>query len=284
MPVHPSPLIAVPGRSLAAGRAGRNPTIVAGRLYLEALRRAGALEMVVASPAAETTRGVGRADGARRMDIDDVREVAETIVERTDGVLLLGGPDVDPALWGAEQHPMTYGVHRGDDDFEIALVHAAYRAGKPLLGICRGVQVINVAFGGSLHQHLSADEVPGLLSHHPSSWPKQIAGEHGPLLDVPVEPGSRIADACGVLTVVGAHSHHQGVDTVGSGLRVTGRTTDGVVGVLEHDEGWLVGVQWHPEDTATVDPVQQRLFDAFVAQAARGQAALTRAGGTGTHQ
>jgi putative glutamine amidotransferase len=235
--------------------------------------------MVVASPAvaaAEATGGPVAPDNDRAQE---VRDVAAMIVERTDGVLLLGGPDVDPALWGAEQHPMTYGVHRGDDDFEIALIHAAHRAGKPMLGICRGVQVINVAFGGSLHQHLSADEMPGLLAHHPASWPKPLAGEHGPLLEVPVEAGSRIAEACGALTVVGAHSHHQGVDVVGTGLRVTGRTTDGVVGVLEHDDGWLVGVQWHPEDTAAVDPAQQRLFDAFVTQAA-----LARAGGMGTHQ
>jgi len=241
----------VPGRVVAAGRAGRLEAVTAGRAYLDAVSRGGGLGLVVAP-----------------RPLTD--EAADAIVAAGDGLLLLGGPDVEPARYGRPAHPRTYGVDPVQDAFELALLGAALRAGVPVLAICRGLQLVNVAFGGTLHQHLG--DTDGLLEHAPPTFPKAEAGAIGSLLPVTVQPGCRLHRLLGgeatPLTVTGAHSHHQAVDRIGSGLIVVGASTDGVVEALEHPGHWLVAVQWHPEDTAHDDPTMQRLFAGFVAGAA----------------
>jgi putative glutamine amidotransferase len=240
------PRILIPGRTLPPGRASRHPVVFAGVRYLGALRRAGAVEMVVGP------RPLGPGDAAELLDL-------------ADGLLLLGGQDVDPSLYGEDPHPRTYGVNRDEDDFEIALVRAAVAGEVPTLGVCRGCQVVNVALGGDLEQHIS--DRPEVLARGLPTFPKAEPGAIGPLLPVDVEPGSRLAEAVGDAAVDGAHSHHQAIRRVGDGLSVTAVGPDGVIEALEHEHGWLVAVQWHPEDTAEDDVVQQRVFDAFVEQA-----------------
>jgi putative glutamine amidotransferase len=145
-------------------------------------------------------------------------------------------------------------VEPAHDAFELAVARAAVAAGRPLLAICRGLQVLNVALGGTLHQHITDSEttVPHRKHHH----------------EVSIDATSRLAEATGATTVVGHSYHHQALDRVGEGLRVTARAADGIVEGAELTDGWVVGVQWHPEDTAEDDPRQQALFDAFVARAA----------------
>ena len=133
---------------------------MAGRPYLEAIARAGALALVVAPP---SPGGAG----------------ADDAVAAADGLLLLGGPDVEPARYGQTAHPRTYGVEPAQDDFELALLGAALRAGLPVLAICRGLQLVNVAHGGTLHQHLG--DVPGLAPHAPATFPKADPGSIGAL-------------------------------------------------------------------------------------------------------
>jgi putative glutamine amidotransferase len=225
---------------------------VAGRAYLDAVARSGGLALVVAP-----------------QPLDE--EGADAVVAAGDGLLLLGGPDVEPARYGRPTHPRTYGVDARQDAFEVALLDAALRAGLPVLAICRGLQLVNVAHGGTLHQHLG--DIDGLLGHAPATFPAAEPGSIGSLLPVTVQPGCRLHRLLGgtgtaPVSVVGAHSHHQAVDTVGPGLVVVGESADGVVEALEHPGHWLVAVQWHPEDTAATDPVMQRLFDGFVARAA----------------
>jgi putative glutamine amidotransferase len=244
------PRILVPGRTLAAGKASRHAVVFAGVRYCDALHRSGAMEMVV---------------GPRRLGPGE----ADALLDEADGLLLMGGPDVDPALYGEEPVPETYGVHRDEDDFEIALVRAAVARGTPTLAICRGMQVLNVALGGSLDQHIT--EHPGLLSHSSAVFPKPEPGSIGPLQPVKMAPTCRLARALGTTTTTGAHSHHQAVARLGEGLVVAGQCDDGVVEVVEHETGWIVAVQWHPEDTAADDPQQQQIFDAFVASAAGAQ-------------
>jgi GrpB-like predicted nucleotidyltransferase (UPF0157 family) len=167
----------------------------------------------------------------------------QDLLEAFDGLLLVGGGDVDPAAYGAEpdlEH--NYGVEPDRDRFEIELLLAADRVALPTLCICRGMQVMNVAFGGTLIQHLP--DVPDLL-------------EHG----VPTAGTSTIHEV----------APEPGIDRVGGELAVTGRSPDGLVEAVERivpdqqDESasWMVGVQWHPEETAPEDPVQQSLFDAL---------------------
>lgn len=233
---------------------------MAGIDYLEALWAAGATEVVV---------------GRRPLDPG----AADALLLGTHGLLLLGGPDVDPAAYGQEPHERTYGVDPAQDAFERALLDAAGRTGRPVLAICRGLQLVNVAFGGSLAQHL--EDAPDRLSHAPEAFPTPAPGTLGALLAADVPPGSRLhrllatgdddeptAAPAEALRLVGSHSHHQAVDRLGTGLRVVARADDGVVEALEHDDRWLVAVQWHPEETAGHDPTMQRLFAGFVKRAA----------------
>lgn len=252
---------------LAEGRVGRQAVVCAGLPYLHAIQAGGALEMVLAP---------------RPLDEPE----ADALMGQAHGLCLLGGGDVDPARYGQPRHPRTYGVDSTQDTFELALLGAAVRLKRPVLAICRGLQLVNVAFGGTLVQHLAdgpldrtghGDQAaaagpggPDLLAHAPAAFPAAEPGSVGPLLAVSVAAGSRLHGLLGAPNepVVGAHSHHQAVATVGAGLVVVGRSADGVIEALEHGDHWIVAVQWHPEDTAATDPTMQGLFTRFVNHAA----------------
>jgi putative glutamine amidotransferase len=173
-------------------------------------------------------------------------------------VVIVGGGDVDPDCYAEPTHQATYGVERDRDDVELDLARFVVDRDIPTLAICRGIQVVNVAFGGTLHQHIA-----DLDSVEPHGQP---GGGPPRLHDVKLDPGSAVAEACGADVVRASCTHHQSVDRVGDGLTVTARAADGIVEALEI--GRLIAVQWHPETTADGDPAQQRLFDALVAQAA----------------
>jgi putative glutamine amidotransferase len=226
------PLVAVAGRLTPKAEGLRTEAVALGQGYLRALRRAGA-EGVVLLP-----------------DADAVDRVPE-LIARFDGLLLAGGGDLDPATYGAMAQDEVYGVSHHQDAFELALLHAALEQGLPVLAICRGFQLLNVAQGGTLDQHITDRET---TVHH-----------RGHLHAVEVSHGCRLAAAVGAGSVDGSSMHHQAVDRLGRDLVVTARADDGVIEGVELLEGWVVGVQWHPEDTAADDPVQQRLFDAFAA-------------------
>lgn len=235
-------LIAVAGRTLRPGRVAgwRDAAFGAPAAYVHALRRAGAQEGVLLPTPLDPGEASAR-------------------LERFDGLLLMGGGDVDPARYGEQRRPEVVGVSATRDEFEISLVRAAVDAGIPTLAICRGMQVLNVTLGGSLRQHLGDG---GAVRH-------QEAEDGYATRAVRLERGSRVAMATGVDQVETACSHHQGVERLGEGLIPVGWADDGLVEAVELGDGWIVGVQWHPERNAVEDPAQQRLFDAFVEQAAR---------------
>jgi putative glutamine amidotransferase len=230
------PRIAVVAYHLADDRVPRWPRGGFGvpAPYIDALRRAGALALIV-SPG-------------------ETSEPAE-ILDRFDGLMLVGGGDVDPSLYGGDpgaEH--IYGVEPDRDRLEIALLHEANGRNLPTLCICRGMQVMNIAFGGSLQRHLP--DVPGLIDHGVPT-----AGTES-LHSVTLEPRSRTGEAAGVEQLVCSSHHHQGVDRLGEGLRVSGRSPDGLIEAIEAEgEGWMIGLEWHPEETATQDPAQQAFFD-----------------------
>jgi putative glutamine amidotransferase len=231
------PLVALTGRRLGAtfDRWPHPRAAVSPRAYLDAVRRAGA-EPVLVDPSPVT------------------RSEAEELLRRFDALVLTGGPDVDPACYGQPRHAATYGVDRVADDFEIALARAAIGRELPTLAICRGIQVLNVALGGTLYQHI-VDE-PGVDAH---GRPGEADGQYRH--DVTLEPGSKLRKVIGADRVQCSCHHHQAVAQVGDGLYVSARAEDGIVEGLELDLPTLLAVQWHPEDTAGDDPAQQRLFD-----------------------
>lgn len=187
-------------------------------------------------------------------------EGAAKRLERFDGLLLIGGGDVDPRLYGEEAHPEVYDVDAALDRFEISLASVAVARGMPVLAICRGLQVLNVALGGTLVQHLE-DRTD---SH------RRLIDRRHVMHPVTLEPGTRVAKAMGVDRADCPSYHHQALGRLGAGLVATGWSDDGLVEAAELEDGWVVGVQWHPERSASEDPVQQGLFDAFVDEASAG--------------
>jgi putative glutamine amidotransferase len=225
------PLIAIPGRRSDEAAGHRTPVISGGRLYADAVQRAGGLPVVIPPT-------------------DDIDAIKATI-RRCDAMVLLGGGDVSPSHYGQTERARLYGVDEFIDSFEIAAVHAAFEYDKPILAICRGHQVLNVALGGTLVQHL-----PTTDQHRDTMHSVQLL------------QGSRTAIAMGTTEPLVHSFHHQAIDTLGNGLTVVGTFHDDTIEAVEHtDATWVMGVQWHPEDTAMSDPAQQGLFAALVAQA-----------------
>lgn len=175
------------------------------------------------------------------------------LVQLIDGLVLSGGADIDPSRYGAEPHPRLGETDAGRDEFELALIHAARAKGIPILGICRGAQLVNVAFGGSLHQHVDISEGVG----HPNWLEPGNTIAH----DVSCSPGSVIANLVGER--VGVNSlHHQTLDRIGEGLIVTARADDGVVEAVESLSEPILAVQWHPEMLGGPDPTFRWLISA----------------------
>ncbi|MFF4488431.1 gamma-glutamyl-gamma-aminobutyrate hydrolase family protein [Streptomyces sp. NPDC001544] len=200
--------------------------------YLEAGARWGVWELEAALLAAAYPRLVQRAGGLTAMLPPDDPAHAAATVARLDGVVIAGGPDVDPARYGAERSPRTGPPAPERDAWELALIDAALDARVPLLGICRGMQLLNVALGGTLVQHLDGHaEAVGVFGGHP----------------VKPVPGTRYAEAVPEETTVPTY-HHQAVDRLGEGLVPSAHAPDGTVEALELPSAdWVLGVQWHPE-------------------------------------
>ena len=223
------------GRLSPEAKGVRGPAFASGQTYLRAIERAGGMPIIVPP-------------------IPTLADRIDELIDRVDALVLHGGGDIDPARYGQEASAeQLYGIVPEHDDVELAVVRAALAADLPMLAICRGLQVLNVAQGGTLVQHLGSED--HWLKKHP----------------VHLTAGSRLASAFASTHAEACHSvHHQAIDTLGSGLTVTATADDGVTEAVEVDGSrWAVAVQWHPEDTAAKDPAQQGLFDTLVAQARR---------------
>ncbi|HYC53229.1 MAG TPA: gamma-glutamyl-gamma-aminobutyrate hydrolase family protein [Gemmatimonadaceae bacterium] len=184
---------------------------------------------------------------------------AEAVLSTVAGVILTGGEDVDPVEFGAARHPRTQTPHVARDKCELAVVKAARALSLPTLGICRGIQAINVALGGTLIQ-----DIP---SERPSAVVHDQDAERGVRVHtVELEPDSLLADAIGAAHITVNSYHHQAVDRLADGLRVTARAEDGIVEGVEStdDDWWMLAVQWHPEElVGDGKPWDRGLFRAF---------------------
>ncbi|MFJ8947076.1 gamma-glutamyl-gamma-aminobutyrate hydrolase family protein [Streptomyces sp. NPDC102395] len=215
--------------------------------YLEPGARWGVWELEAALLPVGYPRLVQASGGlAAMLPPDDPAHAAEAVA-RLDGLVIAGGPDVDPVHYGAERSPRCGPPAPRRDAWELALIHAALAAGTPLLGICRGMQLLNVAAGGTLVQHLDGHaETVGVFGEHP----------------VKPVPGTRYAALVPEETTVPTF-HHQAVDRLGADLIPSAHAADGTVEAVElpPSRGWVLGVQWHPE-MAQDSRVMQGLIEA----------------------
>jgi putative glutamine amidotransferase len=217
----------------------------------------------ITRPLADLVRRFTRCALRTLVDLDASYELLDTSVPLArparaaehDRVLVLGGGDVSATLWGGADDPRTtYGVDRRADEDTIAALLAAAEADRPVLAICRGAQLLNVAYGGTILPDIS----DYALHHGPPGQPL--------FLDEPVTvaPGSRVHRALGSARVTVRSGHHQAVDRVAEELVVTALADDGIVEAVEHPSRPLVGVQWHPEDEDGSEVDRRRLFSAFL--------------------
>ena len=214
-----APRIAVSGVRREWGGVGRMGVNAA---YVESVTRAGGIPLILPPAIAA--------------------EHAAAALEGVEGLLLTGGEDIDPACYCTDPVPQLGPVDAARDRFELALFDAARARGLPVLGICRGLQLVNVALGGALWQDLPTER-PSALRHDRDD--ARDARTH----DVAIAAGSRAAAALGVTALAVNSFHHQGVRTLAPGLVATGHAPDGLVEAIEGaDGGWLLAVQWHPEE------------------------------------
>ena len=244
VPVMHRPLIGVTmGREKSQRFFGLNLFIM-NQTYVRTLEQLGALPVMVPLHMAEAT--------------------LRAIFDRLDGLFLPGGEDIDPANYGAERHDLLGATDKERDRTELLLTRWAVERGMPVLGVCRGVQMINVACGGSLTQDLHSER-PELIKHDyfPPSF-ERFRISHA----IDIAADSRLAQALGRLHEVNS-MHHQGIDRIGYGLRVVARADDGLPEALEAPSlPYVVGVQWHPEELARTDQMSANLFYDFIMAAA----------------
>ena len=188
------------------------------------------------------------------------------LFERLDGVLVPGGVDLDPSAFGEPRHPLCGRVDADRDHVELAVTRWAIEDRKPLFGLCRGLQIINVALGGTLYQDIQAQR-PNSIKH--DFFPNAGFARDYLAHDVDLAAGSRLRDLLGGASLPVNSMHHQAIKDVAPGLAVSAVAPDGVVEAVELDRGdqFLLGVQWHPERIAEKQPEQFRLFERFVGAA-----------------
>ncbi|MDG2380481.1 MAG: gamma-glutamyl-gamma-aminobutyrate hydrolase family protein [Pirellulaceae bacterium] len=205
--------------------------------YVDAVRRAGGVPLLIAPGESH------------------VSELLACI----DGLILAGGGDIAPACYGGQEHPEVYMVDHDRDRTELQLAQMVIENQLPTLAICRGLQIVNVALGGTLHAHLPEIYGEGLAHRAPPRKPTPHP--------VQIEADSSLARVLETTQVQTMSWHHQAINQLGSTLRVTAAAPDGVVEAVElNRHRWLIGVQWHPELTAVNDVSQQNLFDEVVRQ------------------
>lgn len=228
-------LVVADRKSVTSGAWANIPNDSLPHTYINAVEQAGGMPLLL--PPTEV-----------------LRDNAERLLDLADGVFLAGGRDLDANLYGRENHPFNDQPLRVRDELEIALVLGAQRRGMPVLGACRGMQVLNVALGGTLEQHL--DDRLDMTPH------RNIVGKFT-AHRVSVVPGTLLAGALGSDAFDIASHHHQAVESLGAGLIASAHFDDGVVEAIEvPGDDFVLGVQWHPEER--LDPQGLKLLTAFV--------------------
>ena len=232
------PLIGIPCRPLIRAETGR-PIYANNRTYVHAVETAGGLPILIPM-------------------INDLN-ILNALLSRLDGLLLSGGIDVHPSHYGEEVHPLIQEFDIELDEFEITLASWALQQDIPVLGICRGMQLINVVLGGTLYQDID-DQYLDSIAHSNRHMPYTHLAHH-----IIVEPGSRMEQILGAGEVWVNSLHHQAIKDPGKGVCISGRASDGVAELLEvNGNRFVMAVQRHPEEIYSIEPAFKRLFSAFV--------------------
>lgn len=191
--------------------------------------------------------------------VDDLDALISAQLEGMDALILTGGHDIDPGNYAQSRREGCGSSLPGRDAFDLALLAEALRRQLPILGICRGFQIINIALSGTLHQDL-ATERPSDIQHWQSSASDQTSHS------VAVKPNTRLAEALSAEAIEVTSFHHQGIDALGQGLVVSATAPDGLIEAFElpTTEPWLVAVQWHPEMSHRIDVAGRRIFTALI--------------------
>ena len=237
MSISSQPLIGITS-SLTRNRAG-SLIYQVGQAYVNAIEKAGGTVLILPITQSDAT--------------------LESLISQLDGILFSGGGDITLKHFNGAPHPQVYGVQPERDEFEFQLLERSLASDIPLLAICRGIQILNVAFGGDLYTHI-ADQVEGALKHDwfPGYPRDKIAH------NVKLQPNSKLHKVFNQDMIDVNSLHHQGIARVGDGLAATAFAPDGLVEGLEvKDSNFAVGVQWHPECLPN-DPQMQKLFTAFI--------------------
>ncbi|MEO2092028.1 MAG: gamma-glutamyl-gamma-aminobutyrate hydrolase family protein [Gemmataceae bacterium] len=243
------PVIGVAMQTLPAKPGGELPTCwIMGQRYVEALRSVGALPWLIPLLPHDPDTLAG-------------------IFDRLDGVFLTGGVDVDPSRYGEDRHPKCGTTDPDRDAVEIKLLEHATAANKPVLAVCRGIQILNVARGGTLYQDV-AEQVPAAMKHDYFPTPAQPSRSYL-AHEITVRADSHLGELVGEPVVPVNSMHHQAIKDLAPGLRPTAFAPDGIIEAVEGErEKFLVAVQWHPEELLDTQTGMKRLFTAFAAAAA----------------
>jgi putative glutamine amidotransferase len=237
MPTQHQPLIAITS-SLITNKAG-SLVCQLGKAYVNAITQAGGIPLVI--PVGTSTNDL------------------PNCLDRVDGIMLSGGGDISIERFNGAPHPRVYGVEPERDELELKLLNYALKRDMPLLAICRGVQVLNIAFGGDLYTHIQDQKEQSLKHDWFPKFPRDKLAH-----TVRLQPGSQLHQIFGQDEIRVNSLHHQGINRVGKGLKATAFAPDGVVEGLEvQGVRFALGVQWHPECLPN-DPGMQKLFRAFV--------------------
>jgi putative glutamine amidotransferase len=236
------PLIAIVGRRATKSSVLRYSGTIAAETLLDAVLRAGGEPVIL--------------HGGTSADMASLPER----VARFDGIVLPGGGDLNPGRYCAAPTPDCEIPDDLQDSFDLAVIRAALGSATPTLAICRGLQVLNVACGGTLRQHLGG----GPVEHEDALHPVTLAA------------GSRLRRLAGADTIEVSSAHHQGVERLGGGLHAVGCAPDGCVEAIEHTSAGILAVQWHPEDQAATHAYDQALFDDLLVRASDGASLAAR--------
>ena len=232
------PLIGLPCQADYREGSGR-PIYCNNRAYVHALEHAGGVPVLI--PMVNDT------------------ETLTTLLGRLDGILFSGGVDIQPVHYGEDPHALLGEVDQQLDELELTMVHWALQENLPTLGVCRGMQLVNIAFGGTLYQDVTA-QVPGSIQHCKRELPRNTL-----IHSIHIEEGSRVEEVFGTRELWVNSLHHQAVKEPGRGVRISGRAEDGIAELLEVPEKhFVVAAQGHPEEIYTHEPVWAKLFTAFV--------------------
>ena len=232
------PLIGIPCRALIRAETGK-PIFANNRSYVHAVESVGGLPILIPM-------------------INDLT-ILTALLSRLDGLLLPGGIDLHPSHYGEEAHPLSDEADLELDEFEITLASWALQQGIPVLGVCRGMQLINVVLGGTLYQDID-NQYPNSIAHSHRHLPHTYLAHH-----INVEPGSRMEAILGAREVRVNSLHHQAIKDAGKGVRISGHAPDGVPELIEvSGYRFVMAAQSHPEEIYSIEPAFKRLFSAFV--------------------